>query len=188
MMPGIHRVVPLPDGQFQVGGRASRRPAPRPRLPQSRGNVAAQPRYRLRQLVAAAGCLAEPERDRRRHATRIFHAHDASLDPNDAIGAVAELENVAGHALDGEVFVDRTDRLIFGFQHNLIVGRVGNCSAGGRSGQAGAPAFAQLVIDRVMVQQCAAPASACAETLGQNAHHGGKFLALQGAVRPGAAA
>ena len=34
-------------------------------------------------------------------AVRVLHAHDAALDAQDAVGGVAELEHVAGHALDG---------------------------------------------------------------------------------------
>ena len=58
-----------------------------------------------RELVAAARRLAEPERNGRRHAVRVLDAHDAALDAQDAIGAVAELEDVAGQALDREVLV-----------------------------------------------------------------------------------
>ena len=36
----------------------------------------------------------------------ILDAHHAALDAQDAIGVVAELEDVARHALDGEVLVD----------------------------------------------------------------------------------
>ena len=37
---------------------------------------------------------------------RVLHAHDAALDAQDAIGGIAELEDVAGQALDREVLVD----------------------------------------------------------------------------------
>ena len=40
-------------------------------------------------------------------AARVLHPHHARLDAPDAPGGVAEQEDVAGHALDGEVLVDR---------------------------------------------------------------------------------
>ena len=78
---------------------------------------------------------------------RVLDAHDAALDAHDAIGAVAELEDVAGQAFDGEVLVDRADRLVLGLQHDLVVGGVGNGAAGGQRGQPRAAPAAQHVID-----------------------------------------
>ena len=46
----------------------------------------------------------------------IFDTNRAALHPLDAIGSVAELEDVAGHALDGEVFVDAPDHGVLGFE------------------------------------------------------------------------
>ena len=48
-------------------------------------DLGAQPRHRRRQLVGAARRLAEPERDGRRLPVRVLHAHDAALDPQDAV-------------------------------------------------------------------------------------------------------
>ena len=73
---------------------------------QARVDLRAQPRHRLRQLVAAARRLAEPERDVRRLALRVLDPHRAALDAQDAVGGVAELEHVAGQALDREILVD----------------------------------------------------------------------------------
>ena len=42
----------------------------------------------------------------RRLALRVLDPDRPALDPPDAVGGVAELEDVAGHALDGEVLVD----------------------------------------------------------------------------------
>ena len=70
--------------------------------------------------------------------------------PEDAIGAVAELENVAGHALDGEILVDGTDRLIFRLEDNLIIGRVGDRAARGQRGQPRPAPSAQQMIDGVV--------------------------------------
>src|SRR5262249_19666963 len=81
---------------------------------QARGDFLAQPRYRLRQLRAPPWRLAEPERDGRRLAMRVLDPHGAALDPDDAVGVVAGLENIPGEALDREILVDAADDLAFG--------------------------------------------------------------------------
>jgi hypothetical protein len=83
---------------------------------QARRHVRAQPRHRDRKLVAAAGRLAQPERNGRRHAMGILDPHHAALDAHDAIALVAELEDVAGEALDREVLVHAADDVVFRFQ------------------------------------------------------------------------
>ncbi len=60
---------------------------------------------------AARRRLAEPERNARRRALRVLDPHRAALDAQDALRRVAELEDVAGQALDREVLVDRADHL-----------------------------------------------------------------------------
>src|SRR2546426_12359207 len=57
----------------------------------------------LRQFGRARRRLAHPERDRRRQPLRVLHTDLAGLDPRDPVGGVAELEDVARHALDREV-------------------------------------------------------------------------------------
>ena len=42
----------------------------------------------------------------------VLDTDDAALDAQDAIGGVAELEDVAGHALDREILVDGADELV----------------------------------------------------------------------------
>ena len=60
---------------------------------------------------------------------RVLDANDAALDPPDPIALVAELEDVARQALDGEVLVQGADELILGLEQNLIIGVVGNGAA-----------------------------------------------------------
>ena len=74
----------------------------------------AQSRHRVRQLVAARRRLAQPERNGRRLALGILDAHAPGFDAPDPPRRVAELEDVAGEALDGEVLVDRADELSAG--------------------------------------------------------------------------
>ena len=112
------------DGQQIFGELFGRRPRQGPshrqamstrrsRQPPPCSRAATSPRSRDTEnesSSAAAGRLAEPERNGRRHAVRVLDAHEAALDPQDSIGAIAELKDVAGHAFDGEILVDRTDR------------------------------------------------------------------------------
>ncbi|RYG86330.1 DEAD/DEAH box helicase, partial [bacterium] len=66
--------------------------------------------------------LAEPERDVRRLPRGILDAHAAGLDAQDAVRRVAELEHVAGEALDREVLVQRADERAGRLEHDLVVG------------------------------------------------------------------
>ena len=110
---------------------------------QPRGDVGAQARHGDGKLVGAAGRFAEPEGNGRRLALRVLDPDGPALDPLDAIGGVAELEDVACHALDGEILVDRADDMVLGLQHHLVVGGVGDRAAGGQRGRARAAPAAQ---------------------------------------------
>ena len=59
-----------------------------------------------------------------------------ALDPQDPVGDVAELEDVALQALDREVLVHRADELRLRLEHHLVVGVVRNGAAGGDRGEA----------------------------------------------------
>ena len=74
---------------------------------------------------------------------RVLDAHDAALDALDPVGRVAELEDVAGEALDREILVHRADELVFRLEQHLVVGVVGNGAAGGQRRQARAAPAAQ---------------------------------------------
>ena len=120
---------------------------------QARRDRRPQAGHRCGELVAATGRLAEPERDIGLHAMGVLHANRTTLDPQNAVGGVAELEDVAGHALDGEVLVHGADHLVLGLQHHLIVGVVGDRAAGGQRGEPRAAPAAQHAVDRVMMDQ-----------------------------------
>ena len=110
-------------------------------------------------------------------------AHGAAGHLQDAPGGVAELEHVAGHALDGEVLVDGAHHGLVGLGFHLVVEGVGNGAAAGQRRQAGAAAGAQPAVDRVQVQVGAAPPAARGEAFGQHPHHRVEPLARQAAVR-----
>src|SRR5260370_21470438 len=78
---------------------------------------------------------------------------------------MAGLEDVAAHALDRKVLVDRADDLILGLEQHLIVGIVRDRTAGGQRGQPSAAPAAQLVVHRVVVNEGPPPATAGAEPI-----------------------
>ena len=119
--------------------RRERSAAIAPRAPSRampRADLLAQPRHRERQLVAAPRRLAEPERDARRRAVRVLDADAAGLDAQDALAGVAELEDVAGDALDREVLVDGADVGALRLEDDGVVAGLGDRAARGQRGQA----------------------------------------------------
>ena len=84
-----------------------------------------------RQLVASRRRLAEPERNVWRRAVRVRYAHNTASDLQDLPRRVAELEDVAGHALDREVLVEGADECIVRLEQHAIVGHFGNRSSRG---------------------------------------------------------
>ena len=153
---------------------------------QPRRDLGAQARDGGGKRVRSARRFAEPERNGRRLALGVLDAHRAALDALDAIGRVAELEDVARHALDGEILVDAADDVVLGLEQHLIVGGVGDGAAGGQRGRPRAAPAAQDVIDRVAMDERAAPAAAGGEALGQHAHDCVEILAGKVAEGPGA--
>ena len=83
----------------------------------------------------------------------VLDADGTALDPQNAVGGVAELEDVAGHALDGEILVHGADHLVLGLQHHLIVGVVGDRAAGGQRGEPRTAPAAQHAVDRVVMDK-----------------------------------
>ena len=117
----------------------------------------------------------------------VLDAHHAALDAQDAVALVAELEDVAGHALDREILVHGADDVVLRLEQHLVVGVVGDGAAGGERGEPRAAPAAQHVVDGVVVDQRAAPAAPGAEAFRQHAHDGREILARQLAIGPGAA-
>ena len=135
-------------------------------------DLLAQARHADRELVAATGRLGNPERDARRQPVRIFDAQQAAFDAQDAIAGIAELEDVAGHALDGKILVHAADGDRLGLDANGVVGGVGNRAAGGQCGQARIATPAQLAVHGVAMQIAGAGAALGAEAFAEHAHHG----------------
>ena len=134
--------------------------------------VVAQPRHRCDSSSLRARRLAEPERDASAAAPCASSTRTCRLDAQDAVGRVAELEHVAGQALDREVLVDRADDVALAAPAPPGSRRCrGSCRR--RSARSAARrAAAQHAVHGVAVDQRAAPAAPGAEALGQHAHDG----------------
>ncbi len=154
---------------------------------QARGNLLAQSRHRKGQFVAAPWRFPEPERNRRRRAFRILDAQAAALDAQHAIGDVAQLEDVASHALDREILVHRADHLRLRLEHDFVVGGVGNRAARCDRSQPRAASRAQRAVDRVAVQVGRTRAAPRRVALGEHAADLAEFFDGQVGERIGAA-
>ena len=176
----LHELVHEPGADLPVGGGGAGR-LESPRQPSE------QVAHAVGELPGASRRLAEPEREVRRLAVRILHADRAALDAQDAPRRVAELEDVAGQALDREILVERAETGPVGLQHHVVVGVVGDRAARGHRGEAGAAPGAQLAVDDVAVQVRGAPAPPGRESAGEHRQELPPSLAVEIPVRPGAA-
>src|SRR5439155_25489391 len=119
----------------------------------------------------------------RRLAVRVFDANSAGIHAQDFPGGVAQLENVPGQALDGEIFVDCADECLARLQHHTVVSVVGNCAAGSQRYEARAAPGAHAMVDGIVMDQRCAPAPFGAKTLRQHAQNAVEFLAREVAIR-----
>ena len=124
-------------------------------------------RHRLGQGVAAPRRLAQPERNARRRLAGVTDLHPIGFHAQDAVGAIAELEDVAGQALEGEILVHRADAHAFGLQNDVVVELIGNGAAVEQGAQARAAAGPQDAGGRVVKQMRAAPPAPGVHALGQ---------------------
>ena len=153
---------------------------------ETRGDLLAQAGHAVRQLGAATGRFAQPERDIRRHALGVFHAQAIALDAKNAVAGVAQLEDVAGEAFHGEVFVDGADDGGLRLQHHQVIGGVGDGAAGGDRGKSRIAARTQFPVDGIAMDVRTARPVPCGEAVGQHAHGGVELLAGEVAVGIGA--
>ena len=116
---------------------------------------------------------------------RILDAQLAALDAQDPVARVAELEDVAGHALDGEILVHAADRQRGRLDHDGVVGGIGNRAGRGQCGQARIAPAAQLAVHGVAVHIASARAVPRRVTLGEHAHDRVEISARQLAIGPG---
>ena len=101
---------------------------------------------------------------------------------------VPSKKDVAGHALDREVFVERADDVALGFDDDVVVGGLGNRAAAGDRGDARAAARAQAAVDAIVVQVRPAAAARGRDAVGEHRERrSSKSRALEIAVRIGRA-
>ena len=113
---------------------------------------------------------------------RVRDSHRAGIDPKNSPGGIAELENFARHALDGEVLVDRAEEGLARLEHHPVIGVVRNRAAGGQRKESRAAAPANAMVHRVVMDQRGPAAAASAEPLGQHFQHPGELEARQVAI------
>ncbi len=139
---------------------------------------------RARELVASRRRLAQPERNVRRRSFRVSNAHHAAAHLHHLPRGVAELEDVAGHALDSEVFVERADEYVFRLEEHAIVGNFRDRSSGGDREHSRAAAAAHLGVHFIAMHERAASSAPRGETVGDHLHDGIEIAARQLAIRP----
>ena len=142
-------------------------------------DLGAQVADRARQLVAARRRLAQPERDGRRRALRVGDPDVAARDLQDAPRRVAELEDVAGVALDREVLVERADERVVRLEDDAVVGDLGDRAARRLGEEPRAAAAANGGVDLVAVHQRRAAAAAGGEAVGRHLQHAVERRALE---------
>ena len=86
----------------------------------------------------------------------------------DSVRGIAELEDIARHALEGEVFVQRAHEEFAGHQRDVVVELIGNRAAVGHRSQPGRPPGPQPAVDPVVVQVGAAAAALGGEAVGEH--------------------
>ena len=101
----------------------------------------------------ALGGLAEPEGHGGRRAVGVFDQDAAGgFDALDAPAGVAELDDIAGAGVDGEVLVERGDLYAFRLQDHAVESGVGDRAAVGDRDGARAAARVELAVDAVAEQ------------------------------------
>src|SRR5579883_186649 len=139
------------------------------------------------QLARAAGSFAAPERDGRSGSAGIFDAEAAGLDAADLPGRGAEHENIAGHALDGEVFIDGADDGAFGLGDDLVLRSVGDGSAAGDCGETCSAASSDAMVDLVAMEESSAASARGCDPFGEHFYDGIKDGSIETTVWVGAA-
>ncbi|SAK95147.1 hypothetical protein AWB82_06876 [Caballeronia glebae] len=172
--------------RFGIDARRLREPRDRfvdAALREPRVDLRAQPRDGVRKLVAAAGRFAQPERDVRRLAVRVLHAHAPAFHAHDPVRRIAELKDVARETLDGEILVHRADLQALRFEDHGEIGVVGNRAARGDGRQLAAAPAAQRARDRVAMHIRRAHALSSGIAFRERAQHGLVVRAIERRIR-----
>ena len=140
----------------------------------------------MAQFIGAAWRLAEPEGDAWGLPLGVRDAHLALLHPEDAIGRIAQLEDVPGQAFKGEILVQRPHGTALQLQDHIVVELIRDHPAIGQGGQPSALPRFEAAVDRVIADVPAAPAAAGGEALVQHLQELAKLRLAESPVGPGA--
>ena len=142
-------------------------------------------RHGGREFPGAARRLAEPERYAGRLMVGVLDPQGAAFESQHFPAGIAKLENVAGHAFDGEILIHRADEFALGFENDLVFGVVGDRAAAGDGGQSGALAGPQSSMNTVAMQIGSALTAPRGVTFGQHADDSVEVIASQVSIGPG---
>ncbi len=135
-----------------------------------------------RQLDRAPSPFSVPKRDRGRRAVRIFDAHDARLDAPDLPRVRAQQEDIAGHAFDGKILVERTDHVPLRLDDDVEVRSVGDSAAAGDRGQPRAAPRPELAVDAIVVQEGSAASARGRDAVGEHRDDRVEIAAIERAI------
>ena len=98
----------------------------------------------------------------------VSHAHFVLFHLEDTIRSIAQLEDIAGQTFKGEVLVQCSDKVIFRFQHHVVIKLVRYHAAIGYGGQRGAFPGPDAFVYRIIVNITALPAAPGCKPLRQH--------------------
>src|SRR5215470_1215596 len=123
-----------------------------------------------REFFGARGGFATPERHAGRSAVRVLHEHAAGIrfHAADHPRRVAEQHDVALHAFDREIFVDRADVFVYWHGDHREQSIIGNRSTAGDSGDTATAPGAEFSVHAVSMQVGAVASSARGDAFGKH--------------------
>src|SRR5207237_10631948 len=101
-----------------------------------------------------------------------FHAHASGLDAANAPGGRAKEEDVAGEALDREVFIEGTDNRFFRFGNDKVVRIFRNCTTRCDCGQPCSSSAADDIVDLIAMKEGSAAAALRRNAFGEHFNNG----------------
>jgi hypothetical protein len=140
---------------------------------------------RLGQGVAAPGCLTQPERHARWRCACVRDVDLSGFHPQDAIGAIAQLDDISGQTFEGEILVQRADAQAFWLQYHVVIEQVGYGAAVEQRAQASASPGSQPSGDGIVEQVGAAPSVPRADAFREQGQHLLEVAPCQRPIGPG---
>jgi hypothetical protein len=113
----------------------------------------------------------------------VFNPNLARPNPPDSPGLVSQEEDIACHALHGEIFIDFSHEGPRGLLDYVIVSHVRYCAATGDGSQAGPATGSQSAPDAITVDHGGAPPPPGGYSFGKHLEDTFKFLAGEVTIR-----